>query len=96
MLYRRNTPADGSIIFTAAAGNADTYLDGDYPGSVIGIINSAGQLHIIKTIDRVVKLEGLEANIIDDKVKLLLVTDADDDKAPAQIYATEFSGYPFI
>ncbi len=87
---------NGAIVFTAAAENtSDAYLDGACMGSVIGIINTNGDLHSIRAIDKVVKLEGVEANIIDNTVHLLLVTDADDATVAAQVYSVELSGYPF-
>lgn len=86
---------DGTIIFTAAAENtSDAYLDGQCMGSIIGVINSAGNLHSTSTIDKLIKAEGIEAQLINDTIHLLLVTDADDASAPAQLYAAELS-YPF-
>lgn len=87
---------DGSLVFTAAAENtSDAYLDGACMGSAIGIISSDGKLQSIKATDQVVKLEGVEASVIDNNVHLLLVTDADDETVPAQLYSAELGGYPF-
>lgn len=87
---------DGAIVFTAAAENtSDAYLDGACMGSVIGIIKANGELHSIHAIDKVVKLEGVEAKIMDNKIHLLLVTDADDETTAAQLYSAEIIGYPF-
>lgn len=87
---------DGTIIFTAAAENtSDAYLDGQCMGSVIGVINRTGDLHSTSSIDKLVKAEGVEAQLIDNTIHLLLVTDADDAAAPAQLYTAELSGYPF-
>lgn len=87
---------DGSLVFTAAAENtADAYNDGACMGSAIGIINSDGKLHSIQTIDELVKLEGIEASVIGNTVQLLLVTDADDEAVPAQLYSAELNDYPF-
>lgn len=87
---------NGVIVFSAAAENtADAYLDGACMGSIIGIINNDGTLHSTKTIDKVVKAEGIEAQIVNTKVHLLLVTDADDETTPAQLYSAELLGYPF-
>jgi len=85
---------DGSIIFTAAAENtSDSYLDGLCMGSIVGIINSNGDLHSTIPLDKKVKAEGVEATIIDNAIHLLLVTDADDATAPAQLYAAQLTGY---
>ncbi|MES2675826.1 MAG: hypothetical protein V4660_16420 [Pseudomonadota bacterium] len=87
---------NGEIIFTAAAENtSDAYLDGACLGSAIGIINSAGELHSIHSIDKVVKVEGVQAKIVANKIHLLLVTDADDATTAAQLYSAELIGYPF-
>lgn len=90
------TLPDGTIIFTAAAENtSDAYLDGQCMGSIIGVINCQSDLHCTIAIDRIIKAEGVEAQLVNNKIQLLLVTDADDATAPAQVYAAELSGYPF-
>lgn len=90
------TLPNGEIIFTAAAENtSDAYLDGACLGSAIGIINSNGELHSIHSVDKAVKLEGVQAKIIHNKIHLLLVTDADDETTAAQLYAAELPAYPF-
>ncbi|WP_331353111.1 DUF6929 family protein [Cellvibrio sp. UBA7671] len=90
------TLPDGTIIFTAAAENtSDAYLDGQCMGSIIGVINSQSDLHSIIAIDKIIKAEGVEAQLVNNKIHLLLVTDADDATLPAQVYAAELSGYPF-
>jgi hypothetical protein len=79
---------NGEIVFTASAENtSDSYLDGACMGSVIGIINSKGDLSLLEPIDKKVKLEGLEATANDKAIALLLVTDADDATRPAQLYS---------
>lgn len=90
------TLPDGSIIFTAAAENtSDAYLDGQCMGSIIGVITNSGNLHSTIAVDKLIKAEGVEAQLINNCIHLLLVTDADDASAPAQLYAAELSGYPF-
>jgi hypothetical protein len=90
------TLPDGTIIFTAAAENtSDAYLDGQCMGSIIGVINSQSDLHSIIAVDKIIKAEGVEAQLVNNKIHLLLVTDADDATLPAQVYAAELSGYPF-
>lgn len=86
---------DGSIVFTAAAENtSDAYLDGLCMGSIIGIIHANGDLHSTTPMDKKVKAEGVEAEVIGTVIHLLLVTDADDATAPAQLYEAQFHGYP--
>lgn len=90
------TLPDGTIIFTAAAENtSDAYLDGQCMGSIIGVIKNQSDLHSTIAIDKIIKAEGVEAQLVNNKIHLLLVTDADDETAPAQVYAAELSGYPF-
>lgn len=86
---------DGSIIFTASAENtSDSYLDGACMGSAIGMINHQGELVLLETIDKKVKVEGIEADEIENTIELLLVTDADNAEHPAQLYSAsvEYSG----
>lgn len=79
---------DGKIVFTASAENtSDSYLDGKCMGSAIGIINRRGDLVALESIDKCVKVEGIEANEMDNRIELLLVTDADDATEPAQLYS---------
>jgi hypothetical protein len=86
---------NGEVIFTAAAENtSDAYLDGACLGSAIGVINSNGALHSMHSIDKVIKLEGVQAKIIHNKIHLLLVTDADDETTAAQLYSAELLSYP--
>lgn len=76
------------IIFTASAENtSDSYLDGACMGSAIGMIDREGNLSLLEPIDKNVKLEGVEASLSNNKIELLLVTDADDATRPAQLYS---------
>lgn len=78
----------GEIIFTASAENtSDSYLDGACMGSVIGMLNSTGDLRLLEPINKKVKLEGVEATEHGKTIQLLLVTDADDATRPAQLYS---------
>jgi hypothetical protein len=88
--------SNGTIIFTAAAENtSDAYLDGACMGSAIGIITPYGELHNLSIINETIKLEGIAANVVDSKVHLLLVSDADNEAIPAQLYSAILEGYPF-
>lgn len=79
---------NGEIIFTASAENtSDSYLDGACMGSVIGMLNSTGDLRLLEPINKKVKLEGVEATEHGKTIQLLLVTDADDATRPAQLYS---------
>ncbi len=88
--------SNGAIIFTAAAENtSDAYLDGACMGSAVGVINPKGELHALHIVDGRIKLEGVEATLSDNKVNLLLVSDADNEVMPAQLYSAILDGYPF-
>ncbi len=80
----------GEIVFTASAENtSDSVLDGKCMGSAIGVINAAGALALLEPVDRIVKLEGIDASSTDDKIELLLVTDADDAEQAASLYSAQ-------
>jgi hypothetical protein len=88
---------DGSIVFTAIAEAADnSYDDGPCNGAAIGVTNSAGELRFLERVDRGYKIEGIAARIDDTRVRLRLVTDADDAKIPAQLLSAEIDCYPFV
>ncbi len=85
---------NGDIIFTAAAENtSDSYNDGVCAGSAIGVINNKGTLISLEKVDKLVKLEGVTAKILDGYAQLLLVTDADDVAVPAGLYAAQLNIY---
>ncbi len=78
----------GEILFTASAENtSDAYLDGACMGSVIGIINSQGDICRLESIDKKIKLEGISAKQHNTHLELLLVADADDANHPASLYS---------
>lgn len=88
---------NGDIVFTAAAENtSDSYEDGKCMGSRVGVIDSKGELLFTETIDLLVKLEGVEANVVNNAVHLMLVTDADDAAVPAQLYSTVLENYSHL
>lgn len=78
---------DGRLLFTAVAedtGNA--YDDGRCVGAAVGII-SGNALQHLEPFDRPCKIEGVHAYVDGHTIRLLLVTDADDAKTPAQLLA---------
>jgi len=87
---------DGSIVFTAIAeAAANSYDDGPCNGAAIGVTNSAGELRFLERVERGYKIEGVEAQVDGSRVRLRLVTDADDAGVPSQLLAAEIDGYPF-
>lgn len=87
---------DGSLVFTAIAEAAtDSYEDGPCVGAAIGVAGSDGTLRFLQRLDQPHKIEGVDAHVDGDILRLLLVTDADDAGIPAMLYTTEIPGYPF-
>ncbi len=77
---------DGSWAFSAVAENtADAYLDGACAGSVVGVVAADGSLRAITTLEGEWKVEGLAAQLDGDRVRLQMVTDADDPKVASQL-----------
>ena len=82
---------DGETIFTAVAEDTDDpYDDGPCAGAAIGIVDRNGALSSVQRLDHPHKIEGLYARMEGGGVQLLLVTDADDAKVPARLYAASF------
>ena len=81
---------DGRFVFSAVAEDtADSYLDGRCVGAVLGIAARKGQVESQYRLDAPHKVEGVEAGVEGGRVRLLLVTDADDAAIPASLYSTE-------
>lgn len=87
---------DGGIVFTAIAEAADSsYDDGPCRGAAIGVIDVAGALRFLERVDPGYKIEGVSARVDGTRLRLQLVTDADDANAPAQLLSAQIDGYPF-
>lgn len=81
----------GAMIFTAIAENtASSYDDGPCRGSAIGLMQDE-ELRWLEQLDEPLKVEGVSSRVEDDRVRLLMVTDADDASTPASLYYTEIS-----
>jgi hypothetical protein len=77
---------DGAMVFTAVAEDTnDTYNDGACAGAVVGIVNN--ELRCLHRLEQPYKVEGVDARMEGDVVKLLLVTDADDPGTPAGLFS---------
>lgn len=80
----------GEWLFSAAAEDtADTYNDGRCVGSAIGLIDAGGTIRLLERLSRVCKVEGITASAAGETINLLLVTDADDRRQPAQLLSAE-------
>lgn len=84
---------DGSMVFTAIAENTDdAYNDGPCAGATIGIADNNGHLRCLRQLDRPHKVEGVDARVDGDVIRLLLVTDADDADIPAGLFSATIEG----
>lgn len=82
------TLPDGDIVFTAVAEDTpDAYHDGPCAGAAIGIATRDGRLRCLRRLDRPHKIEGVDARVDGDIIRLLLVTDADDPGVPACLFS---------
>lgn len=76
---------DGRLVFCAVAERADdSYQDGPCVAAAIGMIGADGNLEWVRPLHRPWKVEGITARR---DGRLLLVTDADDARVPAGLYA---------
>jgi hypothetical protein len=66
--------ADQLLVFTASAEDED----GSIRGSVVGTIDTSGEVHRLRTIDRKWKVEGVYASIDTGVMDFLFVCDQDD------------------
>ncbi len=77
---------DGRVLFTAVAeGGEDTYHDGECAGSGIGVLDPDGDIARWEPLDPPVKVEGIEAHIDGDEMRILLVGDPDDSTKPSPL-----------
>ena len=76
----------GWVFCAAAEDTSDSYSDGRCMGSVVGIVSADGKLAGLEQVAGVFKAEGIAVASDDDEgLELLLVTDADDRRAAAQL-----------
>ncbi len=83
---------NGDMVFSAVAENAENnYHDGPCVGAAIGIADREGNLRCLRRLDQPHKIEGVDARAEGGVIRLLLVTDADDVKAPAGLFRAAMS-----
>ena len=79
---------NGDMVFTAVAEDTeDSYNDGPCAGAAIGILESDGHLRHLLRLDPIQKIEGVDARLDGNVIRLLLVTDADDPNVPASLFS---------
>jgi len=80
---------DGNMVFTAIAEDTeDSYNDGPCAGAALGIADNDGKLLCLHQLEQPHKIEGVDAKVEGDDIKLLVVTDADDASVPACLFST--------
>jgi hypothetical protein len=76
----------GRMVFTAVAEDTDdTYKDGACAGAAVGIVDK--ELQCLYHLERPYKVEGVNARVEGDVIRLLMVTDADDFAIPAALFS---------
>jgi hypothetical protein len=73
--------ADQLLVFTASAESSD----GEIRGSVVGTIETSGEVRRLRTIDRQWKVEGVYASIDTGVMDFLFVCDQDDPNTPSPL-----------
>lgn len=82
----------GNIFFLAVAEDTtSTYTDGSYVGSILGCIDSSGNMRNVKALLCPDKPEGLWIERMADEINIFVVTDADSEKQSAILYRGKFS-----
>ena len=79
---------DGGTLFTAIVEDTpDAYQDGPCAAAAIGRLDRDGGLRWLRPLDHPHKIEGVDARIDGNAIRLLLVTDADDADVPAELFS---------
>lgn len=85
---------DDTVVFTAVAEDTeDGYEDGSSVGAAVGIADRSGRVRVLEQLEVNLKIEGIEAQLEGDVIRLLLVTDADEERLPASLLAATIHGY---
>ena len=77
---------DGRIVFAASTEATDDAIkDGTTYGSSLGIIEKDGSLGPTEPLEPIVKIEGIDARVVDDGIEVVMVMDADDPDTPSPL-----------
>ncbi len=80
---------DGRTLFLASAENSkNAYDDGAFFGSVVGLINADGDIASVAQIEGKLKLEGVSVREEPGRLSLSIVSDSDDEKVAAGLFAS--------
>lgn len=77
---------DGRLAFsTSAEDSTGTVTDGEIFGSALGILQPGGDIEYHEPVDGLVKIEGIDAKLVEKGVEVLIVMDADDPSKPSPL-----------
>jgi hypothetical protein len=77
---------DGRLVISAVAEQAeDNYLDGPCIGAAIAIVGRDGRVDALFPLESVWKVEGVQAWLEGDAIRVWMVTDADDPVTPSAL-----------
>jgi hypothetical protein len=77
---------DDLVVFTASAeGGGSSYDDGKIHGSVVGTVDTEGQIQRLRTIDRKWKVEGVHAALDASVIDFVFVCDQDSEDEPSPL-----------
>ena len=86
---------NGDIVFCAVAEDTeDAYRDGPCIGAGVGTLDADGQPQFFEQLDRPYKVEGIDARQDRDRIRVLMVTDADDPATPAALLCASIPSQP--
>ncbi|WP_457584516.1 DUF6929 family protein [Ensifer canadensis] len=78
----------GEMVFSAVAEDTkDAFRDGACVGAAVGIADKNGNLRSLSRLDRPHKIEGIHARLDENRLHLLLVTDADNAEIPGMLFS---------
>ena len=85
----------GGWLFTAVAEDTDdSVTDGAYTGSVVGLVDSRGDLLRMHRLQPKMKVEGIDLQATQQGLVLCLVTDADTPARPSALLLAHFNELP--
>ncbi len=78
------------LVFTAVAENTESsYDDGPCLGAGIGVMDLEGNIESFRRLESTKKLEGIFAENVAGKTRLLLVNDEDDRSRPSELWEAD-------
>jgi hypothetical protein len=83
---------NGRFVFSAVAESvADNYNDGQNLGAAVGLAGLEGNVLRIEALDQPYKIEGVDGQMNEGRIELLMVTDADAPEIPARLLQAQIN-----